>query len=115
MITIILPVYNEELILKENTLKVFNFCKSRLKVIWQIIISDNASDDKTSEIGKKLAEQYPEIKYFKTKQQGKGWGVILAWQNFKSDIYIYMDADLSTGLNSLPDLINGIKQNNNIV
>ena len=108
MITIVLPVYNEELILKDNTLKVFNFCQKNIKSNWQIVISDNASTDKTQTIGQELANQHPQIKYFRIQDQGKGYGVIQAWQNFESHIYIFMDADLSTDLKSLPELIRQI-------
>ena len=35
MVTIVLPVYNEEAILKENTLKVFDFCKKNINLKWK--------------------------------------------------------------------------------
>lgn len=113
MITIVLPVYNEELILKKNTLQVFDFCKKNITGQWQIIISDNGSMDQTMDIGQKLANK--QIKYYRTENQGKGYGVIKAWQNFLSDVYIFMDADLSTDLKSLPGLISGIENGYDIV
>ncbi len=108
MITIVLPVYNEQLILKDNTLKVLDFCHQNIKSDWQIVISDNASTDNTQSIGQQLAQQYPNIKYYRTANHGKGSGVIEAWQAYPSHIYIFMDADLSTNLKSLPTLIQEI-------
>ena len=109
MISIILPAYNEEAILKENTLKVFDFCKENIKDNWSIVISDNGSTDDTPNIARQLAGGFQQIKYLRTQNQGKGYAVIEAWQNYPSDIYVFMDADLSTNLKSLPELIERIK------
>ena len=115
MISIVLPVFNEELILKENTLKVFDFCQKNIKEDWQIIISDNASTDKSSQIAKLLSHEFKQIRYYHSESKGKGCGVIKAWQNFKSYIYIFMDIDLSTELKALPQLIDGINSGNDLV
>jgi len=109
MVTIILPAYNEEAILKENTLKVFDFCKENIKENWQLVISDNGSTDDTPNIARQLAGGFQQIKYLRTQNHGKGYAVIEAWQNYPSDTYVFMDADLSTDLKSLPELIERIK------
>ncbi|MDY6793201.1 MAG: glycosyltransferase [Thermodesulfobacteriota bacterium] len=114
-ISIVFPVFNEQLLLRYNILKVFNFCKDQLSENWQIIISDNGSNDKTTEIGKDLERKYQKIRYIRVKTQGKGEGVISAWQIFPADIYIFMDIDLATDLSALHDLINEIKKGNDIV
>ncbi len=108
MISIVLPVYNEELILKKNTLQVYEYCLANFNQSWQIIISDNGSTDKTKQLAQELASQYGQIKYFKTHRKGKGAGVIDAWLNFPSQIYIFMDADLSTDLKDLSNLVRTI-------
>ncbi len=115
MITIVIPTYNEELILESNILKLLKFCQKHLTDEWQIIIADNVSTDRTSEVGKKLAQTYKQIKYFYVPAPGKGGAVLKAWANFPAQIYVFMDADLATDLKSLPDLIRGIKQGNDIV
>ena len=76
MISIILPAYNEEAILKENTLKVFDFCKENIKDNWSIVISDNGSTDDTPNIARQLAGGFQQIKYLRTQNQGKGYAVI---------------------------------------
>ncbi len=109
MISVVLPVYNEEAILKKNVSKIFNFCQAKLFDEWQIVIADNASTDKTGQIGQNLAWKNRRIKYYYTQEQGKGYAVIGAWQNYLSDIYVYMDVDLATDLSALPGLIQQIK------
>ncbi len=110
MVTIVIPTYNEELILKANVLKLFKFCQQHLIDGWQIVIADNASTDRTSVIGKQLAEKYKQIKYFFLSQPGKGGAVLRAWQKFPAQIYVFMDADLATDLKNLPLLIQTVKQ-----
>lgn len=109
-ISIVIPVYNEELILKNNILKVFEFAKNNLSNYdWQIIISDNNSSDRTSLIAKELAGAHPEIKYFFISEKGKGRAVLGAWELYPVDINIFMDVDLSTDLSALPELIGSIE------
>jgi len=109
MISIVLPVYNEELILRKNTLSIFNYCQKNLVEPWQIVISDNRSTDKTSQISQELIQERSQIKYYHTRHQGKGYGVIEAWQKYSSSIYVYMDIDLATDLSALPELISQIQ------
>lgn len=109
IISIVLPVYNEEQILERNARQVLVFCRENLRGDWQIIISDNNSRDKTREIAERLASEHKEIKYYFTKNQGKGYGVVEAWENFPADIYVFMDADLATDIRALPNLIEAVE------
>lgn len=115
-INITIPAYNEETILQTNILKLANFCDKNLNDDWFIVIVNNNSSDTTAEIGKKLVEQNPtKIKLLNLKQNGKGLAIAAGWQNFLADYYIFMDADLATDLQSLPILINKLKQKADIV
>ncbi len=109
MLSIVLPVLNEQIILKENALRLRSFCRDNLKEAWQIVISDNNSTDQTPIIAKDLVKEYFEIKYFFQPVAGKGAAVIGAWQAFPADVYVYMDADLAADLRFLPVLINTVK------
>jgi len=105
-----IPVYNEEKILEENTIKLLNFLKKKFTdEIWEIIISDNNSSDNTSKIGKALAQAHEEIGYFFVQEQGKGSAVVRAWQSRQADIYTFMDADLATHLDAFPGLLAAVR------
>lgn len=111
-VEIVIPVYNEEEELKTNVLKLCEFLKSSFqKFVWQITIADNASTDKTGEIGKKIAGEYKEIIYFRLPQKGRGRAVKKAWQESEADLLSYMDVDLSTDLKHFPPLINSLTAN----
>lgn len=110
-INITLPCYNEEKILKDNVLKIFNFLtKNIVDDDWKIIIADNQSADATGKIGREMAKKYDEIKYVFTEKKGKGMAIKIGWKKYASDIYIFMDADLATDIRALPDLISAIKK-----
>lgn len=102
MISIVLPVHNEEQILEQNIRKLIEFLD------WdnyKIIIADNASTDKTSEIGRNLSLEFPNIIYHRLEKKGKGLAVLSSWQKYPADFNVFMDIDFSTDLSALPKLI----------
>jgi glycosyltransferase involved in cell wall biosynthesis len=111
-ILVALPAYNEEAILKENTLKLYDFLKNNIADDWQIVIADNNSSDKTGEIGKDLEKYSEKIKYLFIPQKGKGLAIRTAWTSADADVYCFMDADLATDLDALPALITAVGQDN---
>lgn len=107
-ILIAIPVYNEEAILAENTTKLYDFLKKNIADDWQIIIADNNSTDRTSDIGKDLGKKFGEIKYLHIPQKGKGRAIRAAWEGGDAEVYVFMDADLATDLSALPALITAV-------
>ncbi len=109
-IKVVLPVYNEERELSKNALRLREFILENLsEVEFEIQIADNASTDKTPEIGRKLAEKYKEITFFRLEEKGRGRAVKKAWREGTADVFAYMDIDLSTDLKHLPTLIRSIE------
>ncbi|HDQ23168.1 MAG TPA: glycosyltransferase [Candidatus Uhrbacteria bacterium] len=112
-ILIAIPAYNEEKIIRENVLKLFNFLDQNLGGYdYKVIIADNNSGDQTGSIVKDLEKNIEKLEYFYLSQKGKGLAVMRAWQKFQAefDIFVFMDADLSTNLKALPFLIEAINQ-----
>ncbi len=112
-IEVALPVYNEEVCLEKNALKLFNFLKKLYKD-FKIVIVDNASTDRTPEIGKRLSEKNNKIRYIRLVQKGRGRALKKAWLTSDSDVVAYMDIDLSTDLKHFPELINAIGNGSDI-
>ncbi len=108
-ILIALPVYNEEQELEKNVLKIKDFIEPLGETNFQIIIVDNASTDKTREIGKNLGQKYPRISFLRLEEKGRGLALKKAWASYKADYYCYMDIDLSTNLGHLPAIIKAIE------
>jgi len=109
-VNITIPTYNEEKIIGQKIDQLFDYAKKNLSTYqWLVIVADNGSTDHTMDIIKEKSKQYQNLKYFHLNKPGKGRAVLTSWQNNLCDINIFMDADLSTDLKSLPDLINPIE------
>src|SRR3989338_9681772 len=107
---IAIPAYNEADILEKNILKLYNFCLKNIKDYnWKIIISDNNSQDKTLEIAKKLSKKHKEIKYIHQEDRPKSLSLQKTFLKFNSNLYMYMDADLSTDIKHIPEFLKEIE------
>lgn len=112
-VLIVIPIYNEEKILEKNILRLYNFLQNNNLENWQIVIADNASTDQSEKIGQKLNTNYQQIGYLKIPKRGKGIAIRTAWKKYSdADIFTFIDADLSTDITFLPNLINAIAKEN---
>ncbi len=109
-IDVVVPVYNEQLVLKKNIAKLHSFLKNNVSDEWRIIIANNASSDDTLLIAQNLKKQYKNIRVVHLDQKGRGRALKKAWGESAADIMCYMDVDLATGLDAFPVLIKSIKQ-----
>jgi glycosyltransferase involved in cell wall biosynthesis len=75
---------------------------------YNVIIVDNGSVDKTFDVARELEKRHNEITCLHLSRKGRGAALKEAWSRSEADIVSYMDADLSTGLESIPQLINSI-------
>ena len=111
-VEIVLPVCYENLTLvKDSTIKLLDHLKKiQGPYLFKVTISINGSNAETLiNIVSKIREENIIVNYSVTEKQGKGHGVISAWQNSSADILVYMDIDLATSLNSFEQLLLGIK------
>jgi len=110
-VTIVIPVYNEEIELSDRIETLIHFCKSNISSFnWKIVIADNASKDKTLAIAKKLANKHKEVHVLHLDQKGRGRAVKYAWTKSNADYMAYMDVDLSTDLRHFPPLIQSLQR-----
>lgn len=108
----VIPVYNEEHVLRGSveTLRAFLQDRPDFPYDWRIVIADNASRDRTLEIARQLAEDYPEVRFIHLPQKGRGRALRTAWLASDADVVSYMDVDLSTKLDYYPPLIRAIAE-----
>lgn len=110
-VDIVIPVLNEEKLLKKNLLKILNFSEQKLssKFIYKLIIVNNGSTDQTHDIGTRLSKEYKnKIIYQKISSRGVGLALKSSWKKSNADFIGYMDLDLATDLNHLPDALNAL-------
>jgi glycosyltransferase involved in cell wall biosynthesis len=106
---VVIPVYNEQDDLEPSILKLRQFLLHNVEYDWRVVIADNASQDRTLEIAKELAERYPgQVTFVHLDQKGRGRALRKAWTESDADIVSYMDVDLSTDLNAFPPLADSL-------
>lgn len=104
-VEIAVPVYNEERGLEDSVRRLHSFLGASFPHSFRIVIADNASDDRTPEIARRLAAEIPEVVYVRLEEKGRGRALRHVWSKSDAEVVCYMDVDLSTGLEALPQLV----------
>lgn len=107
-VDIVIPVLNEEVALPICIEKLMAFTSDYPERDWRIVVADNGSTDRTTDIASKLSERYINISLSRLEQRGRGRALKKAWGESDADVRLYMDVDLSTDLQSLPPLVAAI-------
>ncbi len=109
-VNVVIPVLNEERALPKCLDTLREFLSSNLADYqWKITVADNGSTDKTLEVAKGYAQRYPgQVSALHLDVRGRGRALRRAWLESDADVVTYMDVDLSTGLESLPTLVNAL-------
>lgn len=109
-VEVVIPVLNEERALPPCIEKLSAFLSTSLAHHdWKIVIADNGSTDGTLEVCKGLAAERPnDVGYLHLDRRGRGLALRKAWLESDADVVSYMDVDLSTGLEPLPEMVDAI-------
>lgn len=111
---IVIPAHNEEKIIKQNVEAVLLYLKkTKLPVKTTLIVAENGSKDKTVQILKSIRAK--NFSYLTLASRSKSQAIKDAWAKLDADYYIYMDADLSTDINQIKDLVAGLEEGYDIV
>jgi len=105
---ITIPVLNEELHLVPKVEEVLNFLLPQYSygIHWSVVIADNGSTDKTSELSGNMVRQYNGlVKYIRLDERGVGRALKASWSQSTADIVGFFDLDLATDLNHIPQAI----------
>jgi len=105
MVEVAIPVHNEERALEDSVRRLHHFLATDFPHPFRIVVADNASDDRTPEIGRRLAAEIPELSYVRLEEKGRGRALRRVWSSSEAEVACYMDVDLSTGLDALLPLV----------
>src|SRR6185312_14298480 len=117
-VSIILPCYNEEVILKENLDGIIKYLKNKEeKYQWEIVIIDDGSKDKTGVIADDFENCFSNIRVIHHPTNlNLGTALKTGFKNAKGDIIIVMDIDLSYSVDHIEKLVDKmIETNSDIV
>jgi len=109
-VDVVIPVYNEEIVLARSVAILRDFLAKNLSCRWRIVIADNGSVDGTLAVARELDQQYPDVGYVQLEQKGRGRALRKAWLESDADVVAYMDVDLSTKLDAFPELLHALEE-----
>ncbi len=112
--SIIIPVYNEQDIMVQNTESLIAHLNG-LYESFEIIIGSNGSRDKTPLLGESLADQYPTVRFFHVSQRGVGHAFRQGVRMARHGFIVSLDMDLSVDLGFIEQALNLLDEGYEIV
>jgi glycosyltransferase involved in cell wall biosynthesis len=106
-VDLVIPVLNEAHVLAQSVNAIRAFLNDR-RWDWRVVIVDNGSTDGTDRVARQLVAAHAEVQFHQLPQRGRGRALRHAWTRSDADIVAYTDVDLSTELQALPPLVEGI-------
>jgi glycosyltransferase involved in cell wall biosynthesis len=105
-VDVVIPVLNEAHVLARSVATVREFLAAKMAACrWRVVIVDNGSKDGTDDVGRALAAKYSDVIFLHLDQRGRGRALRHAWMQSQAAFVSYMDVDLSTKLDHLPEAL----------
>lgn len=103
-LSIIIPAYNEERKIVSTLARVLKYLSTK-HYLWEIILVDDDSIDRTSEAARGMIKDERLTVIKNPVNQGKGYSVKKGVLASKGDIILFSDADLSTPIEELDKML----------
>ncbi|TDO56751.1 GtrA-like protein [Kribbella sp. VKM Ac-2571] len=104
-VDVVVPVFNEERALPGCLRVLDEFLTASFPFRSMITVVDNASTDGTLDVARSLAADHERVRVVHLERKGRGLALREAWGASDADVVVYMDVDLSTGLDALLPLV----------
>lgn len=116
-VLMVIPAYNEAAIISRNVETVLAFMQSQTGYDWHLMVAEHESTDGTVPALEALAQRHPRqvFSFAALPARSKSDAIRQAWLAQAADVYLYMDADLSTDIRHIPELVAGIREGFEIV
>ena len=87
-VDIVIPVLNEEVAIPVCIEKLYAFIDQHPERDWRVVVTDNGSSDRTTEIATELAAVYPKLSVSTLDQRGRGRALKKAWTESDADVRV---------------------------
>ena len=113
-LSVVLPCYNEEAILKLNLLEIIKYLeKANEKYRWEIIMIDDGSKDDTGSIADSFEQKYNNVRVIHHPTNlNLGNALKTGFKNAKGDIIVVMDIDLSYSVDHIGRMVDKMVETN---
>lgn len=115
--SIIVPAYNEELVIADTLTKLANYYKEHKEYLGTTeLVVVAAGDDKTAEIAKNFRKDFTKIKVIEPKTRvGKGRDVRLGFKAAEGDVQLFLDADLAIKVHHIKKTVELLRGDSDMV
>ena len=114
MIVVTVPAYNESKNLRKCVESLLHESLT-LNEEFRVVIAEDGSTDGTDILAEGLESMHPKVIHFHSAQKlGRGLALKHAWNKLDADIYAFVDCDLATDMKYFPQLINAIREGNDL-
>src|SRR4051812_14980195 len=79
VLDVVIPVYNEEASLDASVRRLHAHLLAGLPYTFRITIADNASVDRTLEVARRLAAEFPRVRVVHLPEKGRGRALRAVW------------------------------------
>lgn len=112
-VSIVIPAHNEEETLAAAVYGAEKQFREVLEISFEIIIVEDGCQDSTEEIARSLDSEIDEVSHLHfDKRKGKGKALEIGFRSSDGKILAYMDADYSTDLENIPELVETVHEEN---
>jgi putative flippase GtrA len=105
VLDVVVPVHNEEAGLESSLRRLHEHLTCSFPYSFRITVAENASTDRTVEVGRRVAAELPGVEMIVLPEPGRGRALRDAWLTSDAAVLAYMDVDLSTDLAALLPLV----------
>jgi len=114
-ISVLLPAYNEALQI-EKCVREVDRAVSSLSGSYEIIVAEDGSTDGTESIVAGLLNSIPNLTFQHSPVRlGKGKAIKNALNSAKGEVIVFMDVDLATNLQCLPQVVRQVEEHGGMV
>ncbi len=113
-LSVVIPAYNEERRLPQTLARVHDYL-SRQKYPSEIVVVDDGSRDRTTDVVQNFARAHPEVRLIRNDHRGKGYTVRTGMLAARGHIVLFSDADLSTPIQDVEKLLPWFERGYDIV
>jgi len=106
MLSIIIPIKNEEQIINSTLEKILNEVKD---IDFEVIIIDDFSNDNSTNLIKEITQKHKNLKFYNNKLAGLGSLIDLGIEKSSGEFIVIMMADLSDSIEDLKSYYKAIK------
>ena len=111
IISVVVPCYNEEEVIKDFYIEVARVFKELKDYKYELVFVNDGSKDKTLEILKELKKNDRDVKIISfSRNFGKESAIYAGLENSKGDLVVVIDADLQHPPVKIIDMVKGIEE-----